>query len=141
MKPQFSKNETAAIIGRTVMLEERCEWLESALESATRQIAEHEEHIAALCVRVDEMTRPRTFLTCAQAAELLGLSQRTLRRWREDVNPRIPFILLEGGDVRYRAEAIESYLSSRERGASRRLRSINSGLAARADNEAERRNR
>jgi hypothetical protein len=95
------------------MLEERV----AECERQREQIAQQESRIQFLEERLAQLTRPRTLLTIKEAAEMLDLSGRTLKRWRDEPRPRISYILLEGGDVRYRAEAIENYLQSRERGA------------------------
>lgn len=105
----------AALLGHVTLLREES-------DNYRARIADLESRVRFLEERLSAITRPRTLLTVAEAATAIGVSQRTLKRWRDERNPRIAFILLEGGDVRYRAEAIESYLQGRERGAKSALR-------------------
>jgi Helix-turn-helix domain len=111
-RPKWINDPISAAIGRIVMLEERMAECERQLE----QIAQQDRQIKFLEERVAQLTRPRALLTIPEAVEYLGMSARTLKRWRDEKHPRIPFILLEGGDIRYRPEAIDEFLRDRERG-------------------------
>jgi len=117
--PRYSDDPLAAAIGRIAILTEQVETLTNELRAATQTIDHQNHRITFLEEHQKQLTRPRTLLTIQEVAAMLDLSARTLKRWRDEPHPRIPFILMEGGDVRYRTEAIESYLKSRERGASR----------------------
>ncbi len=56
---------------------------------------------------------PGDLLTTEQAASLLQLSPRTLRRWRsEGKGP--PYVRLGSRRVRYRRQAIEAWLREHE---------------------------
>jgi len=116
-RPRFTDDATAAAIGRIVILEEKVESLVESLSAAEERIARHDHRIRFLEERLQQLQCPRELLTEREAAELLRVHIQTLRDWRkEHPAPRIPFILMEGGDIRYRVEAIETYLKSRERG-------------------------
>lgn len=69
-----------------------------------------------------------TLLTTAQVARLLGVSERTLRRWR-DSGTGPPFIPLAGTTVRYREAALTTWLSRRETSLAKPRRSRASSLA------------
>src|SRR5262245_7497380 len=128
MKPRFTDNQTAALIGRTVLLEEQCGALESALDAANQRLVEQDDRIKSLEALVAGLTRPRTLLTEKEAAEILRVHFDTLKRWRAEMPaPRIPFIATESGDIRYRVEAIETYLTSRERGRKPALKKADPG--------------
>lgn len=55
-----------------------------------------------------------TLLTEAEVARLLGLSPRTLRRWRHANRSGPPFVYI-GGRVRYRRDELEAWLESQPR--------------------------
>jgi hypothetical protein len=111
-QPKWINDPLAAAIGRIVMLEERV----AECEQQREQIAHQAERIKFLEERLTQLTRPRELLTEKEAAAMLRVHIRTLKRWRvERPSPRIPYIVTEGGDVRYRVEAIDRYLNSRER--------------------------
>ena len=121
-RSQFTDNQTAALIGRIVILEELVAKLMERVDQQDGR-ERQESSIRFLEERLTQLTRPRALLTEKEAAELLGVHIQSLKRWRvEHPSPRIPFISYEGGDVRYRVEDIESYLKSRERGAKAALR-------------------
>lgn len=122
MKNRYTDDKLLAAIGRIAILTEQVETLTGELRAATQTIQHQDHRIKFLEEHQRQLTRPRTVLTIQEVSETLGLCARTLKRWRDEPNPRIPFIQLEGGDVRYRAEAIENYLKSRERGAVAKLR-------------------
>lgn len=97
--------------------------VQQAAEDAARQtVAQLESRIRFLEERLAQLTRPKTLLTEREAAELLRVHIQSLKRWREEKPPRIPFVAYEGGDIRYRVEDLESYLKSRERGKRAALR-------------------
>jgi len=98
--------------GRIALLEERV----AECERQREQIERQECRIRFLEELLTSLTRPRTLLTEKEAAAELRVSLRTMRNWRNEKPARIPFMLFEGGDVRYRVEVVESYLKSRERG-------------------------
>jgi hypothetical protein len=110
----------ATAIGRAVRAEEKCEALFESLSEAQEQIVSQDHRIRFLEEHLAQLTRPRELMTIQETAAMLGVCARTLKRWRDEPRPRIPFILMEGGDIRYRIEAIENYLKSRERGALRK---------------------
>jgi hypothetical protein len=112
-QPKWINDPLLAAIGRIVMLEERV----AECEQRRKQIAHQAERIKFQEERLAQLTRPRTLLTIQEASEALGLCTPTLKRWRDEPRPRIPFIVMEGGDIRHRTEEIERYLKSRERGA------------------------
>jgi hypothetical protein len=111
-RPKWIDDPLAAAIGRIVMLEERV----AECERQREQIERQESRIRFLEERLAQLTRPRELLTENEAAAELRVSLRTMRNWRSEKPARISFILLEGGDIRYRAKEIENYLKSRERG-------------------------
>jgi Helix-turn-helix domain len=113
-RPKWISDPLTATIGRIVMLEERV----AECEQQREQIAHQAERIKFLEERLAQLTRPRDLLTEKEAAEKLRVHFQTLRDWRKERPwPRIPYILMEGGDIRYRLDDIENYLKSRERGA------------------------
>ena len=58
---------------------------------------------------------PDHFLRTAEAARLLGVSAGTLQNWRSVFgHDRLPYILLNGRDVRYRLSAVERFIAERE---------------------------
>lgn len=121
MKTRYQDDKLLAAIGHIAILEEKVEFLTGELRAAVLTIQHLDHRTKFLEEHQKQLTRPRTLLTEKEAAEMLGVHIETMRKWRkEHPAPRIPFIQLEGGDVRYRAEAIESYLNSRERGAKSR---------------------
>lgn len=107
----------AAALGRAVLAEEAAAELGERLTAAAERIGRLESLVKFLEANLQQLTRPRTLLTEKEAAAELRVSLRTMQNWRNERPARIPFILLEGGDVRYRLEAVENYLHSRERGA------------------------
>jgi len=122
VRSQLIDKSTAELLGRAALQERVIAELAERLDAANQRIERQESRIRVLEERLANLTRPRTLLTIKEAIEMLGLSGRTLKRWRDESRPRIPFILLEGGGVRYKVVAIESYLQSRERGAKAALR-------------------
>jgi Helix-turn-helix domain len=115
---RFSEDPLATAIGRLVVIEDKYDDLIEILTAAQELIARQDHRIKFLEDRLTQLTRPRELLTEKEAAEVLRVHIQTLRDWRkEHPAPRIPFIVMEGGDIRYRVEAIDSYLKSRERGA------------------------
>lgn len=54
---------------------------------------------------------PDELLTTSQVAELTGLSENTLRRWRSDEDPRSPRYVRAGRLIRYRREDITTWLN------------------------------
>lgn len=106
----------AAAYGRAALAQEETAKLTEALKTATERIERMESLVRFLQENIARLTQPRPLLTEKEAAAMLSVHIQSLKRWRQERPARIPFILMEGGDVRYRAEAIESYLKSRERG-------------------------
>ncbi len=114
-KPRFTDFGTAALIGRVVILEELVDALQQSNERQENRIRFLEEHLT-------QLTRPRALLAEQEAAEMLRVHVRTLKRWRNERPARIQFITFEGGDIRYRTEDVERYLNNRTRGAKAALR-------------------
>jgi hypothetical protein len=114
-KPRFTDHQTAALIGRIVILEELVGKLMERADQQDERMAQIEDQLTRVVSRSRLMSE-------SEAAAELGFTVRTLINWRNESPPRIPFFLTEGGNVRYRVEAIESYLKSRERGAKAALR-------------------
>jgi chromosome segregation ATPase len=112
----------AALVGHITLLKEEVLSQREALGVANKQITDLGNRVRFLEERLAELTRPRTLLTEKEAAEMLRVHIQSLKRWRNEKPARVPFVLFEGGDVRYRAEDIERYLQSRERGARSALR-------------------
>jgi len=116
-KPRFRDDPNTSTIGRVVLAEEDIAALQEALNAGTERIGRLESRAKFLEERLAQLTRPRTLLTTKEAAAELGVHVETMRKWRKErPSPRIPFIVMEGGDVRYRVEEIERYLNSRTRG-------------------------
>lgn len=116
-RPGFRDNPLVSAIGRIVLLEEECAALLDGLKVATTQLGEQAARIERLERRLREMGQPGQLMTEKEVAAVLRVHIQSLKRWREEKpTPRIPFVLFEGGDVRYRAEVVEAYLRSRERG-------------------------
>lgn len=118
--PRYNDDPLAAAIGHITMLKEQVETLTGALREATQTIGHQDNRLTFLEENLKRLTQPRALLTIQEASEALGLCARTLKRWRDEPNPRIPFIKMEGGDVRYRREEIDRYLNSREQCAKQR---------------------
>jgi hypothetical protein len=81
-------------------------WINDPIAAAIGQLVILEERIAE----------------CERQREVIRVHPDTLKGWRKDRPVRIPFILFEGGDIRYRAEEVERYLKTRERGAKKGTR-------------------
>jgi DNA-binding XRE family transcriptional regulator len=114
-KPRFTDNQTAALIGRIVMLEELVATLLERAEQQDCRNRQIEERLARVVSRSQLITE-------TELAETLDVSVQTLARWRKEMPaPRIPLVLTEDGNIRYRVESIKNYLRGRERGASKRL--------------------
>jgi len=111
-RPKFTDSPTAALIGRVVILEELVAALLDRDDQREFRIKQIEDRLARVVSRSQLMTEK-------QLAQLLSVSTRSLNTWRHEKPARIPFILTEGGDIRYRVEDVEAYLKSRERGQSR----------------------
>jgi excisionase family DNA binding protein len=58
---------------------------------------------------------PQKLLTPAEVADLLGVSERTLEGWRR-AGGGPGFLRLSRHTVRYRAEAVQDFLRSRDGG-------------------------
>lgn len=93
---------------------------EIARAAALELVARLETRIKFLEARLGSERKPELYTT-EEVADLLGVSMNTLSNWRKG-KPVIPFILFEGGGIRYHAEEIDRYLKSRERGAKASLR-------------------
>jgi excisionase family DNA binding protein len=114
-----SNDTAAAAYGRAVMAQEEIAAAQEKLDRATARIERLESLVRFLEENLKRLEQPKELLTEKEAAELLRVSLRTMRNWRSERPARLPFILFEGGDVRYRADAIENYLNSRERGSAK----------------------
>lgn len=57
---------------------------------------------------------PADLLTPEQAAQLLGMSDRTLATWRSTGRHALPYIRV-GGRIRYSKAALTAWLESRQR--------------------------
>lgn len=57
---------------------------------------------------------PGHFLTPAQAAQVLGLSAKTLATWRSTGRHALPYIRV-GARIRYRRSALDAWLADRQR--------------------------
>jgi len=109
-KPKFTDSPTAALIGRVVILEEIVAALLERADQQEFRARQMEERLARVTSRSQLMSE-------RDLANLLQVSVQTLKNWREEKpRPRIQFILTEGGSIRYKVEAVETYLESRERG-------------------------
>ncbi len=53
-------------------------------------------------------------LTSKQVAEMLLITEQALREKRAKGQSEIPFLRLQGGDIRYRLSAVKQYLQSIE---------------------------
>lgn len=53
-------------------------------------------------------------MTCQEAADMLGLSRRTLDRWRQE-NRGCPFTEVTEGCIRYSRKALEQWLADKTR--------------------------
>src|SRR5262245_32465110 len=110
-KPRYKDDPLAAAIGRIAMLEDEADALREELTAERQQIDRQESRIRFLEERLAQLTRPRMLLTEKETAAELGVHVETMRKWRKErPSPRIPFVEMEGGDIRYRAEEIERYL-------------------------------
>ncbi len=116
MRSQLIDKSTAELLGRAALQERVITELAERLDAAHQRIERQESRIRVLEERVASLTRPRELLTEKEAAATLRVHTQSLKRWRDERPARIPFILFEGGDIRYRVEEIERYLKSRERG-------------------------
>src|SRR5262245_7948957 len=121
-RPKFTDGATAALIGRLTVLEELVDQLLERDDQREFRFKQIEDRLARVTSRSQLMTEK-------QLAQLLSVSARSLNTWRHEKPARIPFILTEGGDIRYRVEDVESYLKSRER----RGRGVVVDLPSRAD--------
>jgi excisionase family DNA binding protein len=72
------------------------------------------EHSPARSGDTTEATSPDTFLTEAETAKLLKLSQRTLQRWRLEGSQGLPFRRF-GGLIRYARSDIEQWAAAQMR--------------------------
>jgi hypothetical protein len=120
--PQYQDDKLATAIGHIAILKDESAGQREDLTDARDRIARLENQIRFLDERLTQLTRPRVLLAEHEAAEMLRVHVRTLKRWRNERPARIPFITFEGGDVRYRTEDIERYLHSRTRGTKTALR-------------------
>lgn len=57
---------------------------------------------------------PQFIIPGPEAARLLGISRRTLRRWCAEKPPRLTFIPLSKNKVGFRKQILDFYLQSRE---------------------------
>jgi excisionase family DNA binding protein len=57
---------------------------------------------------------PGNFLTPEQAAQVLGLSVKTLATWRSTGRHAVPYIRV-GARIRYRRAALDAWLADRQR--------------------------
>src|SRR5262245_13652153 len=99
---KLSDNQFAELYGHITLLNEEKTAAAESLASALERIAHLENQIRFLEERLKNLTAPKELLTEKEAAELLRVSLRTMHNWRNEKLARIPFILTEGGDVRYR---------------------------------------
>lgn len=53
----------------------------------------------------------RHLLTANEVAEILQISPRTLASWRANYTGELPFVRLGDKTVRYRADAVEDFIS------------------------------
>jgi hypothetical protein len=139
-RPRFSKDPNA-VIGRLVMVEEQADAQGEVLTDARGRIERLENQVRFLEERLASLTRPKELLTEKEAAAMIRVHVETLKTWRKERPARIPFILLEGGDIRYRVEAIEGYLKSRERGTAKtslRAARVSAALAGSGDRDERR---
>ena len=55
---------------------------------------------------------PSSFVEGPEAARILGITRRTLRRWCAEKPPRITFIPVNKRKVKFRKQLLEFYLQS-----------------------------
>jgi excisionase family DNA binding protein len=72
------------------------------------------EHSPARCAGTAKASSSETFLTEAETAEVLNLSQRTLQRWRMEGSQGLPFRRF-GGLIRYARSDIEQWAVAQTR--------------------------
>jgi hypothetical protein len=110
VRSQLIDKSTAELLGKIALLEELVKTLIERADQSDLRCRQLESQLQRVVSRSQLVTEK-------QAAELLRVHVDTLKTWRKErPRPRIPHIVYEGGDVRYRVEAIENYLQSRERG-------------------------
>lgn len=68
--------------------------------------------VVILLATIEHVKDQNRLLTEREARHILGLSYRTMLRYREA--RQIEFIRLEGGDIRYRREHLEAFINKRE---------------------------
>ena len=83
-RSQFTDNQTAALIGRIVILEELVAKLMERVDQQDGR-ERQESSIRFLEERLTQLTRPRALLTEKEAAELLGVHIQSLKRWRVEL--------------------------------------------------------
>jgi DNA-binding XRE family transcriptional regulator len=109
-KSPFADNPTINLLGRIALLEEM-------VKTLVERANENDSRCHRIESKLERVVSRSQLVTEKQAAELLDVSVQAMMRWRkEKPAPRIPFVRTEGGQIRYRVEAIETYLNSRERG-------------------------
>tara|TARA_R110000868_G_scaffold41074_2_gene140769 strand:- start:3430 stop:3687 length:258 start_codon:yes stop_codon:yes gene_type:complete len=64
--------------------------------------------------QTDADLTPGHFLTPEQAAQVLGLSVKTLATWRSTGRHALPYIRV-GARIRYRRAALDAWLADRQR--------------------------
>lgn len=110
MRSKLIDKSTAELLGKIALQEKVIAEMVSRIEEQDLRIVEMERRLSRVVSRSQLVTE-------AQAAEMLDVSVQTLARWRKSARQPIPVIQAEG-IIRYRVEAIEHYLQSRERGRS-----------------------
>jgi hypothetical protein len=95
--PRFIDDDTAALIGRLLILEEIVADLRERLERQERR-----------------GVSPAKLVSEKEAARLLGVGVSTLARWRKSSRPAIPVVEREG-IIRYSVADIERFGSAGKR--------------------------
>jgi hypothetical protein len=113
-KASLIDKSTAEVLGKIALYEQLIANLAARLDEQAGQIGE-------LRRQVSRAVSPCQLVSEARAAELLGLSRKTLMRWRKSSRPPIP-VLAREGVIRYRLDDIERFIREGTRGAKPALR-------------------
>jgi predicted site-specific integrase-resolvase len=65
-------------------------------------------------VKSDHIFSPETLMTGKEVCDILRITRRTLRRWCNGKPPKLSYLRLAPGVVRFRRQLIEYFLECRE---------------------------